>query len=232
MTGLAGCGSVTNYEFSAPPVVLPTDKLTDENYQTIINEPVVAKRSRTVGDVEVTATVESHVTVYGVPNKTPRGTATEPTFGAVSTPRASVMSRSFNPLARRSLANLPTSATGVRFLQRTGLDEVGHPRSRIRWERGPTLIAGREGTCLGIETRFESYGGVLGGDPPSVAFVHLTRVAAESVVITAAIYGHDIQRPGRSFVGPDSGYLSPDVFNESAGAFADTCTALEYRGKE
>ena len=54
---LAGCSSVTNYEFIADPAVLPSGA------RERLREAVVAEQSRSVGSDEVAAVVESHVAV-------------------------------------------------------------------------------------------------------------------------------------------------------------------------
>lgn len=228
--GMAGCTSVTNFEFSTKPVVLPESARANMGYETIRSKPVVKEHSRVIGGVEVDVTIKNHVSVYGAIEGSRRGTTTNPIVGITSTPKAAVMGRSFNPLSRLSLANLLTSVTGTDFLRQANVDEIGHSRSKIRWERGPRFIASREGTCLDTQTTLESYAGILGGDPQSVAFVHLSRVEADSVVITAAVNGHDIDEPGRPFVDPDVGYLTPDRFEETVATFADATTAVRYRG--
>lgn len=226
--GLAGCSSVTNYEFSAKPVVLPDSVRSNMGYETLHSKPVVKEQSRTIGGVEVNVTVESHVTVYGAAEEAERGTASVPTIGVASTPKASVMGRSFNPLARLSLANLLTSSAGTKFLQQAGVNEVGHNRPKIHWDTQPRFFAEREGTCLDRDTKLESYAGILSGDPQSVVFVHLTRVDADSVVIPVAVHGHDIEDSGRAFVGPDSGYLSPDTFEQAIGVFGTATANLRF----
>jgi len=225
--GLAGCAEATSYEFRATPVVLGSDARAALDYATLDRERVVTERSREVGGVDLTVTVENHTAVYGASGE-PGGSAEAPTVGAVSTPRATVMGRSFNPLARLSLANLLTSDAGTRFLVRTGLDDVGSGSKTVRWVRGPTRIAEQDGRCLGTETTLESYAGVLGGDPPSVVFVHLTRVDADDVVLAAAVHGHDVTEPDRTFVGPDTGYLSPDDFAAAVGTYATATAGLTY----
>lgn len=227
-TRLAGCGSVTSYEFGATPVVLGDDAREGLGYVAVRREPVVVERSGTVGGVDVDLTVESHVAVYGTPAETERATAAAPTVGAVSTPNAIVMDRSFNPLARLSLPNLITSESGTGFLARLGLDEIGATGVRMHWQRGPTFVAGREGICLGLETTLESYAGVLGGSPPSVAFVHLARVDTESVVIAAAVHGRDVEDPGRAFVGPEDGHVSPPAFGGAVDTFAAASAGFAY----
>lgn len=227
--GLAGCGgTVTNYEFSATPVVLPPEAGEVPEYELLDSQSLTKKRSRTIGGVTVTATVESQLAVYG-DDRIGDATAARPNLGVVSTPEASVAGRSFNPLAGRSLPNLLTSEIGTSLLQRVGLDRLGHPRDRIRWERGPTFQADRNGICLGSDTTLESYAGIVGSDPATVAFVHLTRVEADSVVIVAGVHGHDVDDPTRSFVGPDNSYLSPQQFAEAGEVYRDATAALRYQ---
>lgn len=56
------------------------------------------------------------------------------------------------------------------------------------------------------------------------------RVDAESVVIAATVHGHDVEDPGRAFVGPDAGYLSPAAFEGAVDTFAAATAAFEYQG--
>lgn len=261
--GLAGCGGVTDYEFSADPVAVPPDEREELGYVEAVREPLVAERSGEVGGVEVEATVESRVAVYepaaaddtdgkgeregeGKGKREDEGAgegdderdgegegegegsiAAAPNVGAVSTPPASVMGRSFNPLARLSLVNLITSQAGSGFLQRAGLDEIGHSRSAVAWDRGPTLVDDRAGSCLGESGTVESYAGLLGGDPPTAAYVHVLRVEPGDVLLAAAVHGRDVDRQDAPFVG-DDGYLSRDGFDAAAARFADVCGALAY----
>lgn len=207
-------------------------------YEETLREPVVAERSREVAGVEVQATVESHVAVYEAVtgsesgSTTPAGdgdapTASTPSVGVASTPRATVSGRSFNPLARLSLANLVTSDAGNEFLRRVGLDRVGVPRERVRWERGPEFVAEREATCVGTRVTIESYAGILGGEPPTVAVVHLARADAESVVLPAAVHGRTVVDVRGSLVGPD-GLLSQDAFDAAVETFVTACEAFQY----
>lgn len=230
-TGLAGCGGVTGYEFTTTPVVLQGDARESLGYETVYRTPVVVERSRTVGGVDVDVTVESHVAAYGTPTVPDRGTAAAPTVGAVSTPNAVVMERSFNPLTRLSLPNLITSESGAEVFARLGLDELGGTGGRAHWQRGPTFVAERDGTCVGIETTLESYAGILSGEPRSVAFVHLTRVDADSVVIAAAVHGQAVDEPDRQFVGGDAGYLSPASYRTAMDTFVTATAAFTYRAE-
>lgn len=230
---LAGCGSVDRYEFSARPVEIPPSRRRDLGYAQTGSETVVVERTRTVGGVEVTATVESHVAAYE-PASGPAGTPDAPTIGTASTPPATVMGRSFNPLARLSLGNLLTSERGLRFLERAGIDAVGHDRRTVRWERGPTFVGRREGTCLGVETTIESYAGVLGGTPRSVAFVHVTRVHADDVVLAAAVHGHDVEDAQGEYVaaGGESAFLSRARFDDAAETFVGATATVSYASDE
>lgn len=205
-------------------------------YEETLREPVVTERSREVAGVDVQATVESHVAIYepatAAGSTTPTGdgggpTATTPSIGVVSTPRATVSGRSFNPLARLSLANLVTSDAGNEFLRRVGLDRVGVPRQRVRWERGPEFVAERTATCVGTRVTIESYAGLLGGEPPTAAVVHLARADAESVVLPAAVHGRTVADVRGSLVGPD-GFLSQAAFDAAVETFVTACEAFQY----
>jgi hypothetical protein len=99
---------------------------------------------------------------------------------------------------------------------------------RVRWRRGPTAVGGRAGSCLGHATGLESYAGVVAGDPPSVAVVHLARVDDDSVVIPAAVHGHDVEEPGRALVGPEKAYLSPGEVETAVDVLARVAGGLQY----
>lgn len=207
-------------------------------YGETLREPVVAERSREVAGVQIQATVESHVAIYEAVtgsasgSTTPAGdgagpTAATPSVGVASTPRATVSGRSFNPLARLSLANLVTSDAGNEFLRRVGLDRVGVPRERVRWERGPAFVAERTATCVGTRVTIESYAGILGGEPLTVAVVHLARADAESVVLPAAVHGRTVADVRSPLVGP-GGLLSQDAFDAAVETFVTACEAFQY----
>jgi len=210
-------------------VVLPEATLQTLGYRVRQRGPVVSEQSRTVAGREITASVESHLAVYGPADGALATTATAPTVGVASTPRAVAMGRSFNPLARLSVANLLTSAAGTAVLRDIGLDEVGHARSRLRWRRGPTVVGSQAGTVVETDTTVESYSGILGGTPPSVAFVHLGRVDARSVVLVAAVHGRDTADPERPLVGPDAGYLSLPQLATARDLLVTAGAALRYR---
>ncbi len=224
-TGIAGCSSVTNYEFDAKPVILPDETLDQLTLEEPLQTPVTAAHTQEVGGVEIEASIESHVTVY---ESTPGAGNIWDAIGAVSTPQASLMGRTLNPLARTSVANLLTSHGGTRFLRHLGLDDIGDSRARVQWDRGPRFIAGREGTCLGNETTLESYAGILTGDSPSVAFIHVTRVDGDSIVIAAAVHGHEVEDPNKSLTDPVPGYLLQEAFETAVERFGDASAAFEY----
>jgi len=134
--------------------------------------------------------------------------------------------RRYNPLARLSLAALLDSERGRGFLERVGLADVGHRRAALAWARPPRPVATREATCLGRPARLRSYAGVLAGEPRSVAYWHLLRVEAASVVLAAAVHGRDVARPA-PLVGPE-GYLEHAAVDAAAGLLAGVCGALRY----
>lgn len=212
VTGLAGCGRVTDYEFRARPVVVEWGASAAPKYETVRREPVVMERSRTVAGAEVTAIMKSHLAVYRTTGDSDRASGLPQFLGVISTPEAVVVDRQFNPLVGLSLPNLLTSGAGVRFLRTVGVDRVGHSRSRVRWTRGPTFLESRAMRLLGTRTALESYAGILGGNPPSVAFVHLARAEDDSVVIVAAMHGSDVGQPDRRFVGASDAYVSAARF--------------------
>lgn len=223
---VSGCGTVEHYEFVTDPVVLPVDARRSLGYAEVLVETITNRTSRTVGGVDVEATVESEVAVYeAVGEDGP--TVVAPSVGVVSTPDASVAGRSFNPLAHLSVSALLTSQYGNAFLRRAGLNRVGHDRDTVVWERGPERLAGRNGTCVGESGTIESFGGVLAGDSSTVVFVHVLRVDARSVVLTAAVHGRHVEDTERPYVGPD-GYLEREQLATAAGAHANVARRFRY----
>ena len=223
VVGLAGCGTVDNYEFSADPVVLPAPARDRLGYRERLREPLVLQRSAAVAGTDVTVTVESPVAVY---ETTPGVTPADPVLGVASTPPASIRDRSLNPLARRSRSGVLASEAGGRLLDR--LDVGGDGASGgVGWRRPPTRLRDRSARCLGRETTVESYAGLVAGDPDRVVGLHLTRAAVDSVVLAVAAHGCDAAEDDRSLVGPD-GHLTPDEFVAVADLVAETTPALRY----
>jgi hypothetical protein len=222
----SGCSALTSYEFAAPPVVLPPDARRLLGYGDAGQGTHTVERTREVGGTEVTATIESAISVYRPEGATGPPTAPAPTVGVVSTPRARLQGRAFNPLTRLSLANLLTSDAGTRFLRRADLDRLANPGA-VTWVRGPRFLAGRAGSCLDAATQIDSYAGVLAGEPNAVAFVHLTRVAADSVVVAAAVHGHEVQRRERAFVGQD-GFIPTTAFEATVETYRRAIAGLAY----
>ena len=224
----SGCSALTSYEFAAPPVVLPADDRRALGYVDAGQGTHTLERTREVGGTEVTATVESAISLYRPEGAPGSPAAPAPTVGVVSTPRATIQGRAFNPLTRLSLGNLVTSEAGTEFLRRVDLDRLADPGA-VTWIRGPTFLAGREGSCLDTATRIESYAGLLAGEPNAVAFVHLTRVAADSVVIVAAVHGHEVQQRERAYLGQD-GFIPTTAFDAAVETYRRAIEGLAYAG--
>lgn len=96
-------------ETGAAPASLGEDARAALGDVVLRREPVVAERSRTVGGGDVALDGCVHAAVYGTPVETERPTAAAPTVGAASTPRATVVGRSCDPLAWLELATPVTS---------------------------------------------------------------------------------------------------------------------------
>ena len=224
LAALAGCRSVTRYEFRADQVTWPAPDRERAGYRERLATTVTTDHVATVEGVDTRTTVRSRLAVYeheGGDLRAPR-----PMVGVVSTPAASMDGRTLNPLARLPLAALPGSERGRGFLGRVGLDRVGHLRTEPAWAQAPRELMTRPVTCLGQPASIESYGGVLAGEPRSVAYLHLLRVEADSVVLPAAVHGRDVTRAA-PLVGPD-GYLGRERFEAAVELFADACGALRY----
>lgn len=224
LAGLAGCRSVSRFEFRADPVAWPAPDREAEGYRRRLRTTVVTSHTATVEGVDTRATVRSRLAVYehgGGDLRAPR-----PVVGVLSTPRASMDGRTLNPLARLPLDALPRSERGSGFLKRVGLDRVGHLRTEPAWARPPWVVATRPVDCLGQPGRIESHAGVLAGEPRSVAYLHLLRVEGDSVVLAAAIHGRDAT-DRQPLLGPD-GSLGRAAFEGAVELFADACGALRY----
>lgn len=213
--GFVGCSRVTEYEFQATAVELPEPDREELAYEERNRTSWTSERSRTVRGVEIKASIESHVTVYDAREDD----VTLPVIAVLSTPRASVGGRAMNPLVRRSLEDLLTSAAADQFLGRAGLDGVGGGAD-VAWERGPTFVGSQEGEFLGESVTVEGYAGLRGGDPRSVAFVHLVRAETDDVALAAAVHGRRVEETRDSFVGSD-GYVSRAAFDDAVDSFAD-----------
>lgn len=218
--GLAGCSRVTEYEFQADEVEIPEGERGEVAYGERNRTSWTAERSRTVRGVEIEASIESHVTVYEAIDE-----VTPPVIAALSTPRAAVAGRAMNPLVRRSLEDLLTSAAAEQFLGQAGLGDVGSG-SDGSWERGPTFVASRDGRLLDRSVTIESFAGIRSGEPRSVAFVHLARAETDDVVLAGAVHGRPIETDRETFVGTE-GYLPREAFEEAAETFAETIERLD-----
>jgi hypothetical protein len=224
VVGLAGCGRVDRYEFRAKPVVLPPEKRRHLGYEEVRREDLRTEHTGSVGGVAVAATVETEVAVYDAAVPSADGDAS---IGVASTPVATVRDRSLNPLASRPLKALLSADAGRAFLARTGVDDLGGGGGSRHWERGPTDVGSSPGTCLEETTTLRSYAGLLSGSPPSLAVVHLTRVAAETAVIPALVHGRAVESPDRAFVGPD-GYLARQRLDRVRDVLGTASAALVY----
>jgi len=62
--GLAGCGGITDQEFTADPIGIPDDAQSELGYQEQQKDGETIERSRDVAGVEVTATIETYFATY------------------------------------------------------------------------------------------------------------------------------------------------------------------------
>lgn len=222
--GAAGCGRVGRYEFHATPVVLPPRRRRQLGYEAVRGDVLATEHTGRAGGGAVVATVETEVRVYESTERRLGGVAS---VGVASTPAAVVGGRPLNPLADQSLGDLLTSDAGVAFLERAGLRHVGHRRPAVRWARDPEEVTTARGSCLGRRTELRGYVGLLAGEPPSVAAIHVTRVDADSTVVAALVHGHDVEGSDRPLVG-SGGYLDAASVEAGTDALGAVVPSLTY----
>lgn len=245
-TLLAGCSGLTDQEFIADAVVLPQADQEELGFATVVEKTERREFSETVGGQDVTATVESGISVYveadvevdfgtqTPANETATGTATNETgsldnvsadalsggqlsVGVLSTPAAKVAGQSLNPLARLGLADLLTSDQAEGFLTSAGVGEG----DSVNWERGPEALSTVEGTMLDQDVTVETHAGIVSGETPNATYLHMARVENDSsVVIAVGIQSFDVEDTERAFVGSD-GYMTQSELDEARSTVVD-----------
>ncbi|WP_277542471.1 DUF6517 family protein [Haloarcula laminariae] len=245
---LAGCSEVTDQEFVADAVVLPEDDQEALGFAPVAERTERREFSETVGGQDVTATVESAVSVYvsadvdidfTTETGTATGTATNGTgsvddvsaetlsggqlsVGVLSTPAATIAGESLNPLARLGLADLLTSDQAESFLTAAGVGEG----DGVDWQRGPTELSTAEGTLLEQDVTVETHAGVISGETPNATYLHMARVENDnSVVIAVGIQSFDVEDTSKELVGPD-GYMSESELEEARSTVVGVDEAL------
>ena len=239
---LAGCSGLSDQEFIADAVVLPEEAQEDLGFATVAERTERREISRTVGGQDVTATIESAISVYieadielnfgagTATNQTGSGddvsadvlTGGQLTVGALSTPAAKVAGQSLNPLASLGLGELLTSSRAEGFLSAAGAGESGS----VDWERGPEQLSTVEGTLLDQDVTIETHAGVVNGETPKATYLHMTRVENDnSVVIAIGIQSFDVEDTTKPFVGPD-GYMTEEELADAQSTVVDVDAAL------
>jgi len=115
-----------------------------------------------------------------------------PTYGlgVIATPNAEIADESVNPLARMGSRELLTSDRTRGVLAEAGLTDADD----FEWLRGPERMPGSgwradSATVLGEEVSLESFGGVVSGkEGPWAAGVHVSKAAADDVVVPGAAH--------------------------------------------
>ena len=246
---LAGCSGLTNREFIADAVVLPEEDQDELGFAPVVERTERREFSETVGGQDVTATVESAVSVYvdadlelDFGTATATGTATNETgslddvngetlsggqlsVGVLSTPAATVAGQSLNPLARLGLADMLTSDQAESFLTDAGVSEG----DSVEWERDPTELSTSEGTLLDQDVTVETHAGVVSGETPNATYLHMARVETDSsVVIAVGLQSFDVDDTSKDLVGPD-GYVTESELDEARSTVTDVDAALVVR---
>jgi len=217
---LAGCFTINEYVFTAQPVILPPAERERMGYRRRIREVVTIERREEVGGVGVEATIRNHLAVYD--------REASPSVGVLSTPESEVRGQSLNPIVRLSTSELLTSDVTLEFLRESGLQRIGGYRESVEWTRGPTVVGQYDGRLVGHETEVEVHAGILSGDPPAVAYVHLTRVQDRTVVLASGVHGFEVERVDRPFVDPDEGYLTPGELDDAVSSVGPAIEAMAY----
>lgn len=144
-----------------------------------------------------------------------------PTVGGLSTPTASVLGQSLNPVAGKSPSELLTDAETRSLLGQYGFAELGDD-----WLRGPDRVSTASLSFVGSsDTSCETFAGVTGSsDDPSVVYAHVATVEnGDDVVLAASVEGWGVSDTDRSYVG-DDGYQRERDLEDSVG---DALEALE-----
>ncbi|MEF8779809.1 MAG: DUF6517 family protein [Haloferacaceae archaeon] len=141
------------------------------------------------------ASVGGAETFFDVGGPAPLAGATF-SLATLSTPDASVLGQSVNPLRSLGTAELLRQETARRVLRRAGLSDA----DSIEWLVGPreirTDLEERTVNLLGNETPLESYEGVVSGrDGPWLVGIHVARVADDDLVVAAGVHRHPIGMP-------------------------------------
>lgn len=243
---LAGCSGLSDQEFIADAVVLPEEAQEDLGFATVAERTERREISRTVGGQDVTATIESAISVYieadielNFGAETATGTATNQTgasgdvsaaalaggqltVGALSTPAAKIAGQSLNPLATLGLGELLTSSRAGGFLRSAGVGEGGS----VDWERGPEQLSTVEGTLLDQDVTVETHAGVVNGETPKATYLHMARVENDnSVVIAVGIQSFDVEDTSKPFIDPD-GYMTEEELEDARSTVVDVDAAL------
>lgn len=188
VAGVAGCPSAAEHEFVAEPAGLSTEGARSVGYWEPADRTTETEYRRTIGNQDVTATVESRLVTYGTDGPPARvadwSVPDPPTRSVVvlSTPTATVLGQSLNPVAATPLSELVGSESG-RELLRTALGGEG-----VQLSRQPEAVATSEVEVLGEQTDLLTYAGVaVRGQSHRESFlVNLARASSEGTVVVFA----------------------------------------------
>lgn len=245
---LAGCSGLTDQEFIADTVVLPEPDQEELGFATVIERTERREFSETVGGQDVTATVESAISVYVEADieldfSTEAGTATaETATGTATNQTGSLDDLSADTLegGQLSIGALSTPAANVAGQSLNPLASLGLADlltsdqaedfltsagvgggENVDWERGPEQLSTVEGTLLDQDVTVETHAGIVSGETPNATYLHMARVENDSsVVIAVGIQSFEVEDTSKPFVGSD-GYMTESQLDDARSTVVD-----------
>ena len=153
--------------------------------------------------------------------------ASSTTIGGVSTPTASVMGQSLNPVANMSPSELLTDPEARLLLASAGVDGLDGD-----WFEGPDELASMDAPVANLSGshQISSYAGLTGSaDDPTVVFVHLAlaETDADDLVVLAASRSSEVDQIDLEYVG-DGGYLRESTFEDDVDHVQDVFESFVY----
>lgn len=173
VTALAGCGGLQERRFVAAAAGLA--EAADRGYTLAADRTASETIERAVGETEFRVTVESALRTYEAD-----GDPVE-WVGVLSTPSATVLGQSLNPLAGVAFTTL-LEEYADQLLRETSFGADGP----VQWGNDPAVVGRFEGSLLDADVKGESLAAVT--DEGDVALVHAARTTHEGdIVVTASV---------------------------------------------
>lgn len=200
---LSGCAQVTDNAFVAAPVYITPEDADAAGYRELVRDEHTATEHGRAYGLDVNTTLTSRYAVYGEIGGED-GDAPGLTVGALSTPKARVLSEVRNPLATLRAQQLLTEEGALWFREPVGLGGVDRT-----WK--PTRLLGERTEILGEDVWFTVRAGLVDVDAdPSVLSVYYANLELDGdVVFLVAVRQWAVDATDRPFVGED-GYLTED----------------------